>query len=78
MMPGDLDGISASKEIRDFEESRKHARTPIIVQTASNSVETRAKCLEVGCDNVLSKPIDLKMIDGIRTFLRNLSSGKSN
>jgi CheY-like chemotaxis protein/PAS domain-containing protein/HPt (histidine-containing phosphotransfer) domain-containing protein len=53
-MPG-MDGISATREIRAFEESEK--RVPIIAMTANARAEDQRRCLEAGMDDYVSKPI---------------------
>jgi signal transduction histidine kinase/CheY-like chemotaxis protein/HPt (histidine-containing phosphotransfer) domain-containing protein len=52
-MPG-IDGFEATSIIRAKETSR---RTPIIAQTAHAFAEDRQRCLEVGMDEHISKPI---------------------
>lgn len=53
----DLDGFSATKRIRAAEPAGQH--TPIIALTAAVGRGTREKCLAVGMDEHLSKPLDL-------------------
>jgi CheY-like chemotaxis protein len=52
-MPG-IDGFEATRLIRGKETSR---RTPIIAQTAHAFAEDRQRCLDVGMDEHISKPI---------------------
>lgn len=57
-----LSGIDAAKQIRDFEKktSRKHNAPVIIVAlTASNSIEDKRKALVSGCNDYLTKPVNL-------------------
>lgn len=50
-MPG-LDGLKALKLIRQISE-----KIPILAQTAYNSPSDRKKCLDMGCDDFIAKPI---------------------
>jgi len=60
-----IDGFEATGKIRNAEESNKH--TKIIAMTANAMTGDREKCLKVGMDDYISKPIDFeimfKMID---------------
>ncbi len=52
-----LDGYSATAQIRAYELQHYLARTPILALTAYALKEEMEKCLKVGCDAHLTKPI---------------------
>ena len=59
-----LDGFEATKQIRELEkEMKKH--TPIIAMTAYALTGDREKCIKIGMDDYISKPIELDTIYGI-------------
>ncbi len=60
-----LDGLEATKEIREFETSHKISRTPIIGATAHVMDEDRQKCRQAGMDDYMSKPIRKDIIVGM-------------
>ena len=51
-----LDGYGAVREIRDIEQTRNMARTPIVAITAYAMQGDREKCLAAGMDAYLAKP----------------------
>jgi CheY-like chemotaxis protein len=59
-----MDGYKATQEIRAFEKTQVK-RTPIIGLTAYALQGDRNKCLEVGMDDYLSKPLNLNVLDEI-------------
>lgn len=59
----EMDGFTATREIRSLEARKNVARTPIIGMTAHALVGDKDKCIECGMDAYLPKPIvesDLK------------------
>lgn len=59
----EMDGFTATKEIRSLEARKDITRTPIIGMTAHALVGDKDKCIECGMDAYLPKPIveaDLK------------------
>ncbi|MEI8257579.1 MAG: ATP-binding protein, partial [Deltaproteobacteria bacterium] len=55
-----LDGLEATRRIREDEEASGRPRVPIIAMTANAMRGDRERCLEAGMDDYLSKPITLK------------------
>ncbi|RJF75851.1 ATP-binding protein [Rhodopseudomonas palustris] len=53
-----LDGIAASRQIREQEAGHAAPRTPILALTANTLAEDRAGCLAAGMDGILIKPVD--------------------
>jgi signal transduction histidine kinase len=54
MMP-EMDGFKATRKIKSL-----YAHIPVIAQTAFALEEDREKCLEAGCDEHVTKPIDIE------------------
>lgn len=70
-----VDGYEATKEIRKLEKVGSHI--PIIAMTANALPKDRDKCLSIGMDDYISKPIDIKLLlDMIGNYI-NFSSKKS-
>jgi PAS domain S-box-containing protein len=67
----ELDGLEAAREIRVLEE-KTGTRTPIIAMTAHAISGDRERCLAVGMDDYLSKPIDSGQLMGM---IKNLLGG---
>ena len=51
-----LDGLEATRRIRQGERQRRAPRQPIVALTATAMAEDRQRCLDAGMDDVLSKP----------------------
>jgi signal transduction histidine kinase/DNA-binding response OmpR family regulator len=56
-MPG-MDGLEATRRIREIEAEGETPRTPILALTANASAEDRDACLAAGMDGFLVKPLD--------------------
>ncbi|MCX7842755.1 MAG: ATP-binding protein [Clostridia bacterium] len=55
------DGITAAKEIRDYEKNTKK-HTPIMAVTAYATSGFREKCMEAGMDDYITKPYDISKL----------------
>lgn len=53
----ELDGFEATTRIREIEQEKSFVRTPIVAMTAHALKGDRERCLEVGMDGYVSKPI---------------------
>jgi signal transduction histidine kinase/CheY-like chemotaxis protein len=60
-----MDGYAATRSIRRDESENGRRRIPIIALTASAMVEDRQRCLSVGMDDYVSKPLEPQELAGI-------------
>ena len=64
MMP-EMDGVTATKAIRDF------SNVPIIMLTAKSEVEDKVQGLDVGADDYITKPFEpIEVLARVRSHLR--------
>jgi two-component system, cell cycle response regulator DivK len=62
----EMDGIEATRQIRSF-----NRKVPIIAQTAFVMDNELKQCHEAGCDDHITKPIDIKeFLEKVDKFLR--------
>jgi CheY-like chemotaxis protein/nitrogen-specific signal transduction histidine kinase len=71
MQMPEMDGLEATRQIREFEtKTASYRRVPIIAMTANVFKEDIDNCLEAGMDDHIGKPIDIKMVlEKLRKFL---------
>ena len=53
----EMDGLTATRRIREMETQRGTPRVPIIAVTADVTVDDREQCLRAGMDDYLPKPL---------------------
>jgi signal transduction histidine kinase/DNA-binding response OmpR family regulator len=53
-----VNGLVATKKIRELEHEKKRAHIPIIALTAQAMKGEKEKCIESGCDDFVAKPVD--------------------
>lgn len=63
-MPG-MDGLDATRRIREHEARLDLPRCPIIAVTANAFAEDRHTCLQAGMDEVLSKPVLIPALEQV-------------
>ena len=54
----EMNGFTASKQIREYENQQKLSRTPIVALTADIKKGIEEECAEAGMDGYLSKPFN--------------------
>ncbi|OUS30495.1 hypothetical protein A9Q99_05955 [Gammaproteobacteria bacterium 45_16_T64] len=69
----EMDGLEATRQIRQLEVTQSLSRTPIIALTAHAMKEYKVMFAEVGMDAFLVKPITF---DRLTAILRNVSKGE--
>jgi len=58
----DMDGIAATRTLRQLERATGSVRTPVIAMTGAHETEQAEACLEAGIDEVLLKPFRLVVL----------------
>src|SRR5215467_8081817 len=68
------DGLEVLRELRERE-----VRSPVLLLTAKDSIESKVQGLENGADDYLTKPFDLReLIARIRALLRRAGAAPSS
>jgi PAS domain S-box-containing protein len=60
-----MDGYTATKKIREWELAHGKSRLPIVALTADAFEEDRKRCIAVGMDDFLAKPLDFAQLNSI-------------
>ena len=69
-----LDGFEATRRLR-----AGGFASPIVALTGHSTDDNRLDCLEMGCDDVVCKPIDWDRLGGlIRQYIPGLDAGRSS
>jgi PAS domain S-box-containing protein len=63
-MPG-VDGLAATRAIREAEQRGQRRHVPIVALTALSMPGDRERCLAAGADVYISKPVDLKKLEKV-------------
>ena len=72
-----LDGLSATRRIREQEEATGRRRVPVIAMTASVLPEHRRASVEVGMDGFATKPVDWVALSHEIARVLGLASGQA-
>ncbi len=71
----EMDGFEATRHIRDPESAVLNHNVPIIAMTAHAMAGDREKCINVGMDGYVSKPIEPDVL--AKAIIKQLSNGKN-
>lgn len=74
-----MDGLTATREIRVWEQQKQYPQIPIVALTADAFPEDREKCLQAGMNDYLAKPIKLAELEAalLRWLTHETSTGSS-
>lgn len=72
-----MDGLTATRKIREHERTHGAIRVPIVAMTANALADDRDKCLEAGMDDYLAKPVRRSdMLNILEIYLRKDSNSE--
>ncbi|GAB5404701.1 MAG: hypothetical protein Aurels2KO_29320 [Aureliella sp.] len=69
-----MDGLQATRAIREIEAQQQSSRTPIIAITAGAMSSDQTECFDAGMDDYLSKPIDFDALHDLLNRLQEHSN----
>ncbi len=72
----DIDGLQATRLIRENEDAEKRTPVPIIAFTAHAMRKFKEQCLSNGMNGYISKPIDIKKLAEIINTYAELRDGE--
>jgi two-component system sensor histidine kinase/response regulator len=73
-----MDGFEATRRIRDWEESRKRPRTPVVALTAHVMRGDDQRCIDAGMDGHISKPfVTAELLDKVSRYLPHRTAGET-
>ena len=67
-----MDGMTATRRIREVEQQENLPRTPIVALTGLTSAAARNEAQEVGMDEFLTKPISFDHLREILSQIKGL------
>jgi PAS domain S-box-containing protein len=77
-MPG-MDGLEATRQIRDHKSAVRNHHIPIIAMTANAMQGDREKCLEAGMNDYVSKPVSpLALAEALEKWLPDETAAATN
>lgn len=66
-----MDGIAATRKIREIEKLENKSPVPIVAVTANVSEETEKECFQAGMNHFITKPINKHMVNtALNTFCK--------
>jgi len=73
-LPGTLSGKAVLRRLRERGDA-----VPVLVLTASDSLDQKVLCLEIGADDYLVKPVEIReLVARIQAMVRRQMPGKAN
>ena len=73
-LPGALSGKAVLRRLRERQDA-----VPVLVLTASASLDQKVQCLEIGADDYLVKPVEIReLVARIQAMVRRQMPGKAN
>lgn len=73
-LPGGVSGKNVLRRLRE-----RHDGVPVMILTASASLDQKVQCLEIGADDYLVKPVEIReLVARIQALIRRQVPGKAN